>query len=93
MSSLQANASPEKHLFLEMFIRDLSLEDSILDLIDNSIDSLIKQRNINVSEALVPIENNGQTESTTKIEPASIQIIFNEKLFHMSFPRKSSTGT
>jgi len=83
MSSLQANASPEKHLFLEMFIRDLSLEDSILDLIDNSIDSLIKQRNINVSEALVPIENNGQTESTTKIEPASIQIIFNEKLFHI----------
>jgi len=84
MSSLQANANPEKHLFLEMFIRDLSLEDSILDLIDNSIDSLVRERNINVSEALAPLENNdGKKGSVTKIEPASININFNEKYFHI----------
>ncbi len=49
-----ADASPTKGVFLEMFVRDLSLEDCILDLVDNSIDSLIKSRNIDVSEALLP---------------------------------------
>ena len=84
MSELIANASPEKHLFLEMFIRDLTLEDSVLDLIDNSIDSLIKNRNIDVSEALVPIESNSDKEDTPqKSEPASIKIIFNDKYFHI----------
>jgi hypothetical protein len=84
MTSLQANASPEKHLFLHMFTRDLTLEDSVLDLIDNSIDSLIKHRNIDVSEALVPIESSSDKEDTLqKSEPASIKIVFNDKYFHV----------
>ena len=82
MSELIANASPEKHLFLEMFIRDLTLEDSILDLVDNSIDSLIRQRNIDVSEALVPLESDVDS-LVTKIGPASIDITFNDKCFHI----------
>jgi hypothetical protein len=36
-----ADAFPEKRLFIDMFIRDLSLEDCLLDLLDNSIDSII----------------------------------------------------
>jgi hypothetical protein len=44
-----ANAFPRKHFFLEMFTRDISLEDCILDLIDNSIDALVKTKNIDVS--------------------------------------------
>ena len=44
MKIMEADASPTKELFMEMFIRDLSLEDCILDLVDNSIDSLIKNR-------------------------------------------------
>lgn len=84
MSELIADASPEKHLFLEMFIRDLTLEDSVLDLIDNSIDSLIKHRNIDVSEALVPMESiNDKEDTPQKSEPASIKIIFNDKYFHI----------
>lgn len=82
MNNLQANASPEKHLFLEMFIRDLTLEDSVLDLVDNSIDSLIRERNIDVSEALVPLESDVDS-LVTKIEPASIDITFNDKCFHI----------
>jgi hypothetical protein len=54
MKTMEANASPTKELFMEMFIRDLSLEDSILDLVDNSIDSLIKTRGVDVSDALLP---------------------------------------
>lgn len=34
-----ARASPTKAFFVEMITRDISLEDSILDLIDNSVDS------------------------------------------------------
>lgn len=80
-----AKAYPEKSLFLEMFTRDLSLEDCILDLADNSIDSLIRSRNINVSEALVPLETRvgaeGRTE--TSLEPASIDITWDEQRFQI----------
>ncbi len=34
-----ANASPTKEFFVNMITKDISLEDSILDLIDNSIDA------------------------------------------------------
>jgi hypothetical protein len=54
MKTMEADASPTKEVFLEMFIRDLSLEDCVLDLVDNSIDSLIKNRNVDVSDALLP---------------------------------------
>jgi len=82
MSELIADASPEKHLFLEMFIRDLSLEDCILDLVDNSIDCLIRKRDINVSEALVPLESNSDAGgSVKKIEHASINITLNDRFF------------
>jgi Histidine kinase-, DNA gyrase B-, and HSP90-like ATPase len=46
MSTALANAFPRKLFFMEMFTRDISLEDCILDLIDNSIDSLVRQKGI-----------------------------------------------
>ncbi len=39
-----ARAYPRKRFFLDMFTRDISLEDCILDLIDNSIDALLRHR-------------------------------------------------
>jgi len=47
-----ASAFPHKRFFLEMFTRDISVEDCILDLIDNSVDALIRTRNIQVSSLL-----------------------------------------
>ncbi len=44
-----ANAYPRKRFFLDMFTRDISVEDCLLDLIDNSIDALIRTRNIAIS--------------------------------------------
>lgn len=35
----KANASPTKEFFVDMITRDITLEDSILDLIDNSVDA------------------------------------------------------
>jgi hypothetical protein len=50
-----ANAYPTKHFFFEMFTRDISLEDCVLDLIDNSLDSLIRLKAINLpAEVLEP---------------------------------------
>ncbi len=44
-----ANAYPRKRFFLDMFTRDISVEDCLLDLIDNSIDALIRTRGIDLS--------------------------------------------
>lgn len=38
---LNADASPEKRLFISLLTRDISLADAVLDLIDNSINSAI----------------------------------------------------
>jgi hypothetical protein len=57
MTTRQANAYPRKHFFLEMFTRDISLEDCVLDLIDNSIDGLVRTRRINVSSSLLDEAN------------------------------------
>jgi hypothetical protein len=83
MTTLQANASPEKSLFLDMFIRDLSLEDCILDLVDNSIDALIRSRNINVSEALIPLATNSSRHKPKEatLEPAVIEVTYDAKNF------------
>src|SRR5687768_6965667 len=43
-----ASAVPRKKFFLEMFTRDISLQDCILDLIDNSIDGLIRTHDLNL---------------------------------------------
>lgn len=48
-----ANAHPRKRFFLEMFTRDISLEDTVLDLIDNSMDGLTRSRVLDISPALL----------------------------------------
>lgn len=48
-----ADAYPRKRFFLEMFTRDISLEDCLLDLIDNAIDSLMKVSKQNVIATLL----------------------------------------
>jgi hypothetical protein len=50
---LIANAKPTKRFFISNLTRDLSLEDAILDLVDNSADAYIRTRNIDVSQNLL----------------------------------------
>ncbi len=49
MNQQYANAYPRKSFFIEMFTKDISLEDCILDLIDNSIDGMIRSRHLKLS--------------------------------------------
>lgn len=80
MSTKMAKAYPRKRFFLEMFTRDISLEDCILDLIDNSIDGLIRTQKIDVaSELLTPVES---SEKKAKSLP-SISVEFSETGFHI----------
>lgn len=59
MSTKLANAYPRKHFFLEMFTRDISLEDCILDLIDNSLDGVIRTDQVEYTKLLEPFTKNG----------------------------------
>jgi len=85
MTMMKADASPEKHLFLEMFIRDISLDDCVLDLMDNSIDSLISSRDIDVSDALFPFqaEDDCTNDSNGDSGFASIKIDYDGNSFRI----------
>ena len=50
MSQEYANAYPRKKFFIQMFTKDIGLEDCILDLVDNSIDGFIRSRKIGLSK-------------------------------------------
>ncbi|MGP0071012.1 MAG: ATP-binding protein [Bryobacteraceae bacterium] len=47
-----AAADVRKQFFIEMFTRDISLEDCVLDLIDNSLDSYLLRRDISISRLI-----------------------------------------
>ena len=38
------DASPVKSFFIEMLTRDIDLVDAILDLLDNCVDGILRQR-------------------------------------------------
>lgn len=44
------NAEPRKHFFIDLLTRDITLSNCILDLIDNSIDGIIKVKPYNNSD-------------------------------------------
>ena len=70
-------ASPAKRFFVEMLIRDIRLEDAILDLVDNAIDSLIRHDSIDL-EALV--SNLSEEPLTREVNRLVRIVIESEKL-------------
>jgi hypothetical protein len=48
-----ANALPTKNFFIDNLTRDLSLEDALMDLVDNSIDAYVRTRSLDVSAELL----------------------------------------
>lgn len=44
MNNLLVDSSPSKEFFLNMIIKDVTVESSILDLIDNSIDAYKRKK-------------------------------------------------
>ncbi len=69
----RARAAPTKRFFVEMITRDITLEDSILDLIDNSIDSAWK---LSGSHQLT-------LEDSTDLSKFEISVSVSENLFRI----------
>lgn len=72
MTTKYANAYPRKQFFLEMFTRDISLEDCILDLIDNSMDALIRTDNIDISGSILHDVNGGVPHRSKKLPEIAV---------------------
>ena len=74
-----ANANAEKRFFIDVITRDISLEDAILDLIDNAVDALVRTRNIDLSKDLLPaiIQHNNNKDNNLP----EIRIKFSSKQF------------
>jgi hypothetical protein len=49
------NADPQKRFFIAMFTRDISLEDCVLDLIDNSIDALFRTKKMDRFDDIISL--------------------------------------
>ena len=62
------NASPAKRFFVEMLIRDIRLEDAILDLVDNAIDSLIRTERIDLPKLLTSLTNSSSTNEEIHVD-------------------------
>ena len=45
MGSNTVNSSPTKNFFINMLTRDISLNDAILDLLDNCLDGALRSQN------------------------------------------------
>src|SRR5580692_2888094 len=62
-----AQALPRKQFFLEMFTRDISLEDCMLDLVDNSIDSHLVRKNIEITPLIFGNSKGSHTKGSIKV--------------------------
>lgn len=67
----RARAYPRKHFFVEMFTRDISLIDCVLDLVDNAVDGLIRTREIDLGATLLSPDD-GETPGQNSPPPISI---------------------
>ena len=63
-----ASAEVRKQFFIDMFTRDISLEDCVLDLIDNSIDSYLLKHGISISELIFGPDPNGAKRGFGRID-------------------------
>lgn len=87
MTTRIAKAYPRKNFFVQMFTKDISLEDCVLDLIDNSVDGFIKSRGLRLSVIARRIwEKNG-----AKIQVSSLPTI-NVTLSDTSFEIRDNCG-
>ena len=74
MTNPRADASPRKRFFLEMFTRDIPLIDCILDLVDNSIDALVRKEEIDVSESLLSVKDKEDEKKNRQMGEVNIQL-------------------
>ena len=79
MSTYLAKAYPKKSFFIQMFTKDVSLEDCVLDLIDNSIDGLMKTQGVRLSSIAKNIfRKNGNSKTKKGLPLINIEYSQNE---------------
>ena len=69
---------PSKSFFINMLTRDISLTDCILDLIDNSIDSVLQNQDLDIFDLL---DSGSFDESTTIFSNRNIWLTLNDQSF------------
>jgi len=67
MIKIEALAEPRKEFFISTLTRDISFEDALLDLIDNSIDAFITSKKIDIYKKF-------KTNFSKKGKPAKIEV-------------------
>jgi hypothetical protein len=82
-TQLIAKAYPRKNFFVQMFTKDISLEDCVLDLIDNSVDGYIKSRNLRLSEIASGIWDKKQPQKPTSSELPTINVTLSDTSFEI----------
>ena len=81
-TQLVAKAYPRKNFFVQMFTKDISLEDCVLDLIDNSVDGFVKSRGLRLSEIASGIWDKKQVKKRPSELPV-IQVSLTETAFEI----------
>lgn len=102
---LVAKAQPSKAFFIDMLTRDIGLSVCILDLIDNSIDSLIAASDLDVSQHLIAGTKAQSIRASIEISftPSRFTITDNcggisiskaeERIFLLGNPADETSGT
>jgi len=70
-----ASAEVRKQFFIDMFTRDISLEDCVLDLIDNSVDSYLLKHDVSISRLV--FGSNGSPNVVA--DPGRIEVTCNDR--------------
>lgn len=81
MTQHYASAYPRKVFFIQMFTKDISLEDCVLDLIDNSVDGLIRSTNMQLSSISESIFSEVIGESCRVTESRQVTISYSADEF------------
>ena len=106
MPAQEVNASPTKAFFIDSLTRDLTLEDAILDLVDNSIDGAIQTQALDVSASLLhnpPESQSRRVNINTEITSDSVCIsdaaggidpdLIADDVFRLGRPPSDGTST
>src|SRR2546428_1230466 len=82
MATKLAKAYPRKNFFVQMFTKDISLEDCVLDLIDNSVDGFVRSRGLRLSKIASAVWDKKKAKIRTTSLPV-IEVSISEEGFEI----------
>src|SRR5271157_5108186 len=73
-----ANDFPTKRFFIEMLTRDISLEDALLDLIDNCIDGYCRTTGLSLSSSLISSTGNNDKKYFVNLDITDTKFVITD---------------